>query len=197
MSIDPNMFRIESNNIPPEKGRLLLAEPFLPDLNFRRAVILLIERDEKGAMGIVLNHMFSNLTLNKVIKDLDTDLPIPLFNGGPVSNDTLFYLHTMEYIPGALPLQDGLFLNGDFDLIKTMIEEKKDLEGKIRFFLGCSGWGSEQLKNELNQNSWIVTEEKTSVLLSTPPRLLWEKVMTNQGGKYGVWAKYPLNAKLN
>lgn len=197
MNIDPEIFRIESNDVPPEKGKLLLAEPFLPDLNFRRAVVLLIEHNLNGAMGIVFNHMFSNLTLNKVVKDLSVKVPIPLFNGGPVSNDTLFYLHTMEHIPGSLFVQEGLYLNGDFDLIKTMLEEGEDLNGKIRFFLGCSGWGYDQLQNELKQNSWIVSQEKTDVLLSTPPNNLWQKIMINQGGKYSIWAKYPLNAGVN
>ncbi|NMA75109.1 MAG: YqgE/AlgH family protein [Bacteroidales bacterium] len=197
MSINPALFRIESNNMPPEKGRLLLAEPFLPDLNFRRAVIILIEHNENGTMGIVLNHQFSKLTLNKVIKDLSVNAEIPLFNGGPVSNDTLFYLHTFDNVPGSLPIQEGLYLNGNFDLIKTMLEEGEDIEGKIRFFLGCSGWGYEQLQRELKQNSWIVTEEKTEILLNPNTSDLWEEVMTNQGGKYSIWAKYPLSIESN
>lgn len=197
MSINPGIFRIESNNIPPEKGRLLLAEPFLPDLNFRRAVILLIEHNENGTMGIVLNHKFSKLTLNKVVKGLSVEKEIPLFNGGPVSNDTLFYLHTFDDVPGALPIQEGLFLNGNFDLIKMMLEEGEDIEGKIRFFLGCSGWGNEQLQRELKQNSWIVTEERTEILLNPDIPDLWEEVMTNQGGKYSIWAKYPLSIEAN
>ncbi len=197
MSINPRIFRVESNNIPPEKGRILLAEPFLPDLNFRRAVIILIEHNENGTMGIVLNHEFSKLTLNKVVKDLSVEVEIPLFNGGPVSNDTLFYLHTFEDVPGALPIQEGLYLNGNFDLIKTMLEEGVDIEGKIRFFLGCSGWGHEQLQRELKQNSWIVTEEKTNILLNPNTSDLWENVMTNQGGKYSIWARYPLSIEAN
>src|SRR3546814_3568012 len=74
----------------PEAGRLLLAEPFMLDPNFRRSVVYLTEYNDLGAVGFVLNQP-SILTLKDIIEDINEDFPV--YIGGPVENNTLHFLH--------------------------------------------------------------------------------------------------------
>ena len=73
-----------------------------------------------------------------------------------MSTDTLFYLHTLENITDSLPIANGLYLNGDFTAIKQFMTEGNSIKGRIRFFLGYSGWEPGQLKKEIEENTWLV-----------------------------------------
>ena len=97
--------------------------------------------------------------LNDIIKEFKYIEDIPLHKGGPIGTDTLFYLHTLHEIPGTLPINNGLYLNGDFDAIKKYILQGNPIKGKIRFFLGYSGWECEQLIQEIKENTWIISKE--------------------------------------
>ena len=95
----------------------MISEPFLRDATFGRSVILLVDHTEEGTMGLVINKQLP-LLLNDVVTEFKYLDEIPLYKGGPVATDTLFYLHTLEKIPGSIPVSKGLFLNGDFEEIK-------------------------------------------------------------------------------
>ena len=91
MIINSDIFKVKCNNLIPYKGCLLISDPFLHEKHFNRSVILMIEYEEQGGMGLILNKE-SNLTLDMVIQDLGAKEEIPLFCGGPVSKDRLFYI---------------------------------------------------------------------------------------------------------
>ena len=139
-----NLFKIETNHVVPARGKVLISEPFLCDHMFGRSVILLVDHTHDGTMGLVLNKPLP-LFLNDVLKDFDCPESIPIYKGGPLSTDTLFYLHTLEGITGALSIGKGFYLNGDFEAIKNYIMQGNPVQGRIRFFLGYSGWEHEQL----------------------------------------------------
>ena len=150
MNIDSDIFKIQSNNVLPSRGKILISEPFLRDATFGRSVVLLIDHTEEGSMGLIVND---------IIKEFKYIENIPLYKGGPIATDTLFYLHTLADIPGAIPISKGLYLNGDFDEIKKYILQGNKVDRYIRFFLGYSGWGSEQLSTELKENTWLQRRE--------------------------------------
>ena len=129
MNINLDIFKIQSNNVLPSRGKILISEPFLRDATFGRSVILLVDHTEEGTMGLVINKQLP-LLLNDVITEFKYLDEIPLYKGGPVATDTLFYLHTLEKIPGSIPVSKGLFLNGDFEEIKKRnITRNHVLEG--------------------------------------------------------------------
>lgn len=102
--------------MPPHRGALLVAEPFLDEGCFRRAVICLAEYSEKGAVGFVLNSP-TRYVLRELLEG-ENDIPsIPVFCGGPVGTDHLFFLHDIASLPGAVEVSTGLFANGDFDML--------------------------------------------------------------------------------
>lgn len=155
MYINTDIFKIETNHIVPTRGKVLISEPFLCDHMFGRSVILLVDHTQDGTMGLVMNKPLP-LFLNDLLSEIDCREDIPIYKGGPISTDTLFYLHTLENIADSLPIANGFYLNGDFAAIKQFMAEGNSIKGKIRFFLGYSSWESGQLKQEIEENTWLV-----------------------------------------
>ena len=196
--MDMTLFQVESNKEFPRQGSLLIAAPFLRDYQFSRTVILMVEHNEEGSMGIILNKNFSNLmTLNEVVPELASLPPIPLYKVGPVGRDTLFYLHTLSYLKDALPLGNGLYLNGDFNQMQQYILSGAPTQGVARFFMGYAGWQKGQLKQEMKQNTWIVNNESQVDLLNMYLRDLWQEALCDMGGKYMIWSRYPKYPFMN
>ena len=196
MNIDSDIFKIQSNNVLPSRGKILISEPFLRDVTFGRSVILLIDHTEEGSMGLVINKQLP-LLLNDIIMEFKYIDEIPLYKGGPIATDTLFYLHTLADIPGAIYICKGLYLNGDFEEIKRYILQGNKISEHIRFFLGYSGWESEQLSNEIRENTWLVSEEKKSYLMKSDTKDMWRKALEKLGSKYETWSRFPQVPTLN
>ncbi|MBR5541032.1 MAG: YqgE/AlgH family protein [Bacteroides sp.] len=196
--MDMTIFQIESNKVLPRQGGLLISAPFLRDYHFARSVVLMVEHNEEGSMGIVLNKNFSALmTLNDLVPELASLAPIPLYKGGPISRETLFYLHRIPYLKHALPLGNGLYLNGDFEEMKRYLLAGGQTKGVVRFFAGYAGWQPKQLMQEIKDNTWVVNNDNNVDLLNLYLRDLWRESLIDMGGKYAIWARYPKYPILN
>lgn len=196
--MDMSIFQIESNKATPRQGSLLVSAPFLKDYHFARSVVLMVEHNDEGSMGIVMNKNFSNLmTLNELVPELASIPPIPLYKGGPVGRDTLFYLHTFSYLKDALPLGNGLYVNGDFEQMKRYILAGGETQGMVRFFMGYAGWQRGQLTQEIEANTWMVSNDSQVDLLNMYLRDLWKESLCDMGGKYAVWSRYPKYPIMN
>lgn len=184
------------NKLKPERGRLLISEPFLPDPNFERTVVLLCEHNDEGSFGFVLNKP-SILKVNEVMEEIGV-VDNMVFVGGPVQQDTLHFISRAIGATNAVEITDNIYWGGDFENLVTLTDTKQLLPADIRFFLGYSGWGPGQLDAELDQDSWIVCDYVTNQLLfDTPPELLWRKALDNMGGRYSVISNYPLDPRMN
>lgn len=196
--MDMTIFQVESNKVLPRQGGLLISAPFLRDWHFARSVVLVVDHNEEGSMGLVLNKNFSSLmTLNDLVPALAALPPIPLYKGGPIGRETLFYLHTLSYLKDALPLGNGLYLNGDFYQMQQYILSGAPTQGVVRFFMGYAGWQKGQLKQEIEANTWIVNNESEVDLLNMYLRDLWRESLCDMGGKYAVWSRYPKYPIMN
>lgn len=195
MELDFDIFKIEYNKVEPKRGRVLVAEPFLQDTYFKRSLVLLTEHNEEGSVGFVLNKV-----LEVSINDVITDFPSfkgTVSVGGPVSTNTIHYLHTLgSVIPNSEPVLPNIYWGGDFDTIKQMIAAGEIYPSQIRFFLGYSGWQAGQLDSELKQNSWMVTEIKPSNIMGYNSNI-WKETMHMLGDKYRIWSNFPENPGLN
>ena len=190
MNIDSDIFKIQSNNVLPSRGKILISEPFLRDATFGRSVVLLIDHTEEGSMGLIINKQLP-IFVNDIIKEFKYIENIPLYKGGPIATDTLFYLQTLADIPGAIPISKGLYLNGDFDEIKKYILQGNKVDRYIRFFLGYSGWESEQLSTELKENTWLVSKEENAYLMNGDTKDMWKQALEKLGSKYETWSRFP------
>jgi putative transcriptional regulator len=184
------------NKIKPEKGRLLVSEPFLPDPNFERTVVLLCEHNEEGSFGFVLNKP-SILKVNEVMEDISV-LDNLVYIGGPVQQDTLHFVHRNAVLENAVEIVNQLYWGGAFESLMLLCETRQIAAKDIRFFLGYSGWGPGQLNSELDQDSWIVCDYVTDQLLfDTGPEVMWRKALENMGGRFSVYSNYPVDPRLN
>ena len=192
-NINADIFKIQSNNVLPSRGKILISEPFLCDATFGRSVVLLVDHTSEGSMGLIMNKQLP-LLVNDVVKEFKYLEDIPLYKGGPIGTDTLFYL---SQLPGALPVSNGLYLNGDFDALKKHILQGNEINGKVRFFLGYSGWECEQLIQEIKENTWIIAKEDPSYLLDGEVKDMWKNALGKLGSKYETWSRFPQVPSLN
>ncbi|MCM1448999.1 MAG: YqgE/AlgH family protein [Clostridiales bacterium] len=177
-----------------ESGSLLVAEPFLQEECFNHAVILLVDHAEGYAsMGLTLNKP-TTYTLNDVTSDVDRADSVPLFSGGPVGEDRMFYLHTLGNIfNGSIEIIPGLYIGGDYDQVLQYISDGYPTEGIIRFFIGYSGWEPGQLDRELKQSVWAVTRPADSSLLLTGEQdSFWHRTVRSMGPDYRGWLFHPM-----
>jgi putative transcriptional regulator len=195
MELDINIFKIEYNKVVPKKGRVLVSEPFLKDTYFKRSLVLLTEHSIDGAVGFVLNKPLA-IKASEVINDFpEIDAGVSI--GGPVSTNTIHYLHTVcKLIPNSLQILDNIYWGGNFEIMRELIRSGEINESQIRFFLGYSGWQAGQLENELDQNSWLVTEINQSQIMNVSENL-WKNTVNQLGDKYKIWQNYPENPSLN
>jgi putative transcriptional regulator len=196
MESEINYFKIETNDVAPQKGRILIAEPYLNDIYFKRSIVFLTEHNDEGSIGFVLNKPV-NLQIEEIINDFPNfDCNISI--GGPVNTNTVHYLHTLgDLLPNSVHVCDNIFWGGNFDAIKNLVNEKSVLKNQIRFFLGYSGWMPKQLDEELAQNSWLVSTIRPELVMNHNMNEIWKEVLNCLGNKYKMWINSPENPSLN
>ncbi len=179
----------------PIKGRLLIAEPsILNDRSFNRSVVLLTEHNKSGSIGFIMNKPMK-YRMCDLVPDIDCNLPV--YNGGPVSPENLYFIHNVPHlIPDSIEISEGIYWGGDFDSVSDLLVDKKISYKEIRFFLGYSGWEANQLAEELIEDSWMVMENSYPNILSTNDTI-WKSKLMELGGEYQMWANAPKNPTLN
>ncbi|MEG1749774.1 MAG: YqgE/AlgH family protein [Tannerellaceae bacterium] len=192
-----NIFKITHNDLLPAQGSILISEPFLQDVYFQRGVVLLIEHTKDGSMGLVLNKK-TDLLVNTFFPELKELPDIPIYLGGPVCANRLFFMHSLGelIIPGAMKLKEDLYFDGDFEAMKRYILNGHSVKGKIKFFLGYSGWTKGQLNGEIEKNSWIVSHAENNVM-SAEGESFWKHSLEVLGSSYKTWTNYPKDPYLN
>lgn len=188
--------QIRSNNLKPDKGRLLISEPFMGDHYFGRSVILIGEHNEEGSFGVVLNKAIE-ASFNDVLKGFPP-MDAKIYLGGPVDTTSSFYIHTLgDRIEDSLEIAKGLYWGGDIETIKEMILLKQFNSNNIRFFIGYSGWGANQLDMELKKNSWVVHKKVNNSILNYPIKNMWSGMLEEMGPNYKYWSKFPIDPNMN
>ena len=178
-------------------GSFLVAEAYLGDPNFEKAVLLLTEHSDEGSFGFVLNKTIG-LELQDVFPEIEV-FSMPIYQGGPVEKDHLFYIHTKgNLIPNSIKITEEISWGGDFHILKESIQSGLIGKEDIRFFLGYSGWGKAQLASEIESKSWIVLEVDDIHLPEIGKEdTLWGELMREAGGEHALWANLPVDPQLN
>jgi putative transcriptional regulator len=191
-------------------GDLLVATPVLLDPNFERTVVLVLDLDDSGALGVVLNRP-STVPVAEVLPDWG-DLagePDVLFQGGPVSTDSALAVgaspgsptaRSSEAVPGPSAelvgfrrLYDDV---GIIDLDTPAPAIAPALSG-LRIFAGYAGWGVHQLATEILEGSWYVVPSLRDDLFSDDPLDLWQRVLRRQPGELAWVSTRPADPSLN
>lgn len=178
-------------------GSLLVATPMLDEPPFRRSVILLLDHDEDGALGVVVNRA-ADLEVARVLAGWASTVSEPgvLFMGGPVGTDSA--LAVAEVIDSADPPGwRGCF--GRIGLV-DLDAPPALLEGAIRrmrIFAGYAGWGSGQLEGEIGEGAWYVVESEPDDAFSLEPDALWRRVLRRQRDEMAFMSTYPDDPTMN
>ncbi|HET6627681.1 MAG TPA: YqgE/AlgH family protein [Nocardioidaceae bacterium] len=182
-------------------GQLLVAAPALVDPNFDHTVVLLLDHDENGALGVVLNRP-SPVPVGDILADWSEVAGEPgvLFHGGPVSTDSALAVATVP--PGAGESEEPVGwrrLFGDTGIVDldAPTELVVPAVSGLRIFAGYAGWGTEQLEAEIEEGSWYVVPSVPADLFSPDPEGLWARVLRRQPGELAWVSTRPLDPTLN
>ena len=179
------------------QGTLLVAEPsIIGDINFHRSVILLANHKEKASLGFILNKPF-DFILKDILPEINSSIEVHY--GGPVEPDNLYFIHNSpELITGSIKINEELYWGGNFEKVIELLNDKSIGENNIRFFLGYSGWGENQLQNEIELNSWIIQENCIgNKVININSESFWRKQIRSLGGPYLIWGNAPENPSHN
>jgi putative transcriptional regulator len=202
MQLTTGRFRgmIKYKLVPPNAGRLLIAEPFMADGNFTRSVILLTAYEKEGVIGFVLNKP-TDFSINDLMPDFGNEYGFDpkIYQGGPVQNDTLHFIHRLgNELDGSVKIGDNLWWGGDAAQLSQKIKLNTISEEQVRFFIGYSGWDIEQLENEIDMKSWIVADMTNDNVFDTDAdNEFWMKIMQTLGDEYKEVANYPKDIHWN
>lgn len=189
----------EPSELDPKKGDILIASPLLDAPYFKRSVILLLEEDKnKGQLGLTMN-IPTPVTLQDLFPDWKDGKKVRVYSGGPVESDRLFMLHTLgDKFEGAMEISPGLYVGADLDQVMEFIHTEENVEGKIRFFLGYSGWEKDQLVGEIMERSWVINkpEDMQDALIGAGNNY-WRREVGKLGEDYRSWLLIPQNPEEN
>jgi len=154
------------------EGQLLLASPQLLDPNFVRTVVLLVQHNDMGALGLVINRP-TGITVQDLWKQIGESLcenRQPVHLGGPVGK-SLMAIHTVDSL-SEMEVAVGVFF----------AEKKKNLDAVVRrderfkIFVGHSGWGPGQLESEIAQGAWRTIPARLEDVFDAADDL-WQRLM--------------------
>jgi putative transcriptional regulator len=165
------------------RGHFLIAGPRLRDQNFFKTVVLMVEHNDEGAMGLVVNRPSSVTVANA----LSGHFHLPptadvVYVGGPVEPNALFIAH------GALPERSvespvvpGLYVATNSDVFEEVVERAlggdHSEEIPFRIYCGCAGWGPQQLEGELARGDWFTQPASAEFVFHEDPYCVWEQLV--------------------
>jgi putative transcriptional regulator len=178
-------------------GKLLVATAVIGDPNFERTVILVLDHDTDGALGLVLNRP-SELLAHDVLpgwSDLAAS-PGVVFAGGPVEREGIIGLGRRSQRDDAGPFQVTVGPIGVIDLSAEPVDAVGTVEG-IRLFAGYASWGAGQLESELLVSAWWIVDADPEDPLTDDPEDLWAAVLRRQPEPLRRWGYLPLDPAWN
>jgi putative transcriptional regulator len=194
--------------LPPEvsatlAGRLLVATPLLADGTFDRSVVLVLDHDEDGALGVVVNKA-TPIEVGTVLPSWQPYVSDPgvLFQGGPVALDSALGLAVLRADASAEP-EGWRRVAGRLGLVDLDLDPLDVVGGfdAVRVFAGYAGWSSGQLEDELAEGAWYVVPaaggDEFSDAFSVSPNGMWRAVLRRQGGDLAMVSTYPDDPTLN
>ena len=195
MTTNINFFKVKHKNTELKLGSILIAEPLANDDYFKRSVVLLTHNDEDGAFGFVLNK-YVEIQFEDIIGE-KTKFNPNVAIGGPVSADRIDFLHTLgNRIPKSKKIIDDIYWGGDFDVLFDLIKADLIKKNEVKFFIGYSGWGKGQLKNEIKNNYWIVADADSKTIMQTDKNY-WQSTLKRLGNDFKIWQNLPEDPSLN
>ena len=177
-------------------GDILIAKPFLQDGHFKRSVIYLCEHNNEGSLGFIANKSHGML-----LRDIFPHLKngnFPLYEGGPVSPNQLFYTHTLGLkLSDSQHIIDDVYWGGNFFDLSKMIEHGEVTQDQVRFYIGYSGWGEGQLNQEIENDMWFTKTENYKDIMHVASQELWGEELIKINPGYRAFTDFSFDPSLN
>ena len=172
-------------------GKLLIALPDIGDDRFERAVILVCSHDDEHTMGIVLNQTIEGLQLSELLNQLEvpvTSEPASqdVVSGGPVGQEQGFVLHSADYENdgSSLTVLPNLRLTTTKEALHAIVSDQPPR--KSLFALGYTGWGPQQVEQELADNAWLVADADENIVFDRDYASKWDRALHQLGISGGI-----------
>ncbi|HEX2174730.1 MAG TPA: YqgE/AlgH family protein [Nocardioidaceae bacterium] len=180
-------------------GRLLVATPKLEDPNFARTVVLLLDHDDDGALGVIISRP-TTVPVAEVLPGWSELVSGPdvLFSGGPVATDSALALAVVDGSDDEAPVGwKQLYPGAGLVDLDAPPELLADVLTGMRVFAGYAGWGSGQLEEEVAEGAWYVVPAERDDLLAPDAENLWRRVLRRQPGELAFVHTCPLDPSQN
>ena len=168
------------------KDHFLIATEKMKDNRFEKTVIVMLESDEKGAWGLVINKRLGTMPIALLIDpSINTSeereklykIDIPIFWGGPVDVKKIFILHSAEYQSESTKNYGDISISQDYNVLFDIAKNKGPEKSLIIF--GYSGWGSGQLEGEMEKDHWILSNIDLDITFDEESNTKWNKAFKN------------------
>ena len=168
------------------KDHFLIATEKMKDNRFSKTVIVILESDENGAWGLVINKPLGTMPIALLIDpSLNTSeereklykINVPVFWGGPVDIKEIFILHSAEYKSNTTQHYGNISISQDYNILFDIAENKGPEKSLVIF--GYSGWGSGQLEGEMERDHWILSEIDLDIAFDRESNTKWNKAYKN------------------
>lgn len=183
------------------RGHFLVSSNQLRDPNFYRTVIFVLEDNQDGAMGLVINRP-SSLTVDSAFAQVEkpTASSAPIFSGGPVETTALFILHNCpELGVDDEHVVDSIFLTGSNDSFEALVSDDQSCDHScgFRVYCGYAGWGKQQLADEIERGDWFVLEGDQPTVFEIDPYAVWESCLRRLQESKRILPNMPNNPEWN
>ncbi len=156
----------------------------------------MVRHDEEGSIGFMLNQL-TDWLVNELVEGFPVS-SYPVYVGGPVSQNTLHYMHQISALKdSSMPITQDLYWGGDFDHLKDLVEAGEVAQSQIRFFIGYSGWTERQLDEEIKEQSWLISNRNPVNVMRYEEHLMWKALVTELGSPFKFLASAPIDPALN
>jgi len=166
-------------------GQLLVAMPQMRDSRFERSVIYMCAHSAEGAMGLVLNKLFDQISFPDLLDQLNIKTgprtkQILVHFGGPVESGRGFVLHSDDYVrDGTLTITDGFALTATIDILRAIADGEGPQSSLLA--LGYAGWGPGQLETEIQQNGWLTVPADPLLVFDGDLEAKWTRALAKLG----------------
>ncbi len=168
------------------KDFFLIATEKINDSRFEKIVILMLEHDEKGALGIAINKPLGKITLGSLISKIDDpvinkkklyDIKIPIYWGGPLDNKKILILHSNDYKNETTKKYNDLSISSDLKTLVKIAEKKGPKKSLV--ILGLSAWNIGQLDGEIEMERWNLSEINVGLIFDMKNEKKWLEAVNN------------------
>ena len=168
------------------KNYFLVATQKMTDPRFKNTVIIMLENDEKGAWGLVINKPLGSIPLNTLVyesKDATIkhkelyNVKIPVYWGGPVNENKILILHSQEYKNETTTNFKNISISSNYNILFEIADNKGPKEYLV--IIGISSWGEGQLEGEMEREGWNLSEINLDLIFEMDHTEKWLNAINN------------------